>query len=136
MYWPDISEGWREAHNSVAVTQGALRWGVADGRIGGTRGYATYILLANPNEADAEVQVGFLKGGVRGPSRSLVLPGLSRHTIWVNNDFPSLGDGLFSAEVQVLNYQPIVVEKAMYWNSGTQIWAAGTGVVATPLPPP
>jgi len=35
-----------------------------------------------------------------------------------------------------LNYQPIVVEKAMYWNSGGEIWAAGTGVVATPLPPP
>ena len=54
----------------------------------------------------------------------------------MNNDFPSLGEGLFSAEVQVVNYQPIVVEKAMYWNSGPQIWAAGTGVVATPLPPP
>jgi len=38
--------------------------------------------------------------------------------------------------VQVLNYQPIVVEKALYWSSGTEIWAAGTGVVATALPPP
>jgi hypothetical protein len=36
----------------------------------------------------------------------------------------------------VLNYQPIVVEKALYWNSGAEVWAAGTGVVATPLPPP
>jgi hypothetical protein len=38
--------------------------------------------------------------------------------------------------VQVLNFQPIVVEKAMYWNSGGEIWAAGTGVVGTPMPPP
>jgi hypothetical protein len=136
MYWPDISEGWREAHNSVAVTEAALRWGIADGRIGGPRGYATYILLANPTEADAEVQVSFLKGGVRGPSQTFVLPGTSRHTIWVNNDFPTLGDGLFSAEVRVLNYQPIIVEKALYWNADGVIWAAGTGVVATPLPPP
>ena len=37
MYWPDISSGWREAHNSFGVTQSALRWGVADGRIGGAR---------------------------------------------------------------------------------------------------
>jgi len=136
MYWPDASLGWREAHNSVGVTEAALRWGVADGRIGGSRGYATYILLANPNNASAEVQVSFLKGGVRGPVQTFVLPPTSRHNIWVNNDFPTLGDGLFSAEVQVLNYQPIVVEKALYWNSGTEIWAAGTGVVATPLPPP
>jgi hypothetical protein len=27
MYWLDISIGWREAHNSVAVTTAALRWG-------------------------------------------------------------------------------------------------------------
>jgi subtilisin-like proprotein convertase family protein len=136
MYWPDVSLGWREAHNSVGVTEAALRWGVADGRIGGPRGYTTYILLANPNTASAEVQVGFLKGGVRGPVQTFVLPPTSRHNIWVNNDFPTLGDGLFSAEVRVLNYQPIVVEKALYWNSGAEIWAAGTGVVATPLPPP
>jgi hypothetical protein len=38
-------------------------------------------------------------------------------------------------DVQVLNYQPIVVEKALYWNAGSEVWAAGTGVVATPLPP-
>jgi subtilisin-like proprotein convertase family protein len=136
MYWPDISLGWREAHNSVGVTEAAVRWGVADGRLGGTRGYTTYILLANPNAAAAEVEVSFLKGGVRGPVRTFVLPPTSRHNIWVNNDFPELGDGLFSAEVRVLNYQPIVVEKAMYWNSGAEVWAAGTGVVATPLPPP
>jgi hypothetical protein len=136
MYWPDISLGWREAHNSVGVTDAALRWGVADGRIGGPRGYATYILLANPNSVPAEVEVGFLKGGVRGPVQTFVLPPTSRHNIWVNNDFPALGDGLFSAEVRVLNYQPIVVEKALYWNSGAEVWAAGTGVVATPLPPP
>jgi hypothetical protein len=35
MYWPNIAQGWREAHNSVGVTASALRWGIADGRIGG-----------------------------------------------------------------------------------------------------
>jgi subtilisin-like proprotein convertase family protein len=135
MYWPDVSVGWREAHNSFGVTEAALRWGVADGRIGGPRGYQTYILLANPNTTPAEVHVSFLKGGVRGPAQTYILSPTSRQNVWVNTDFPSLGDGLFSAEIQVLNYQPIVVEKAMYWNSGTEIFAAGTGVVATPLPP-
>jgi subtilisin-like proprotein convertase family protein len=135
MYWPDISLGWREAHNSVGVTEAGLRWGVADVRIGGPRDYSTYILLSNPNAVTAEVQVGFLKAGTR-VVQTFLLPPTSRHNIWVSNDFPSLGAGLFSAEVRVLNYQPIVVEKAMYWNSGAEIWAAGTGVVATPFPPP
>jgi hypothetical protein len=135
MYWTDDAR-WREAHNSLGVTVPALRWGVADGRIGGPRGHQTYILLANPNPRKAEVMVSFLKGGVRGPTLTYTLQPTSRLNIWANGDVPGLGDGVFSADVQVLNYQPIVVEKAMYWNSGGEVWAAGTNVVATPLPPP
>jgi subtilisin-like proprotein convertase family protein len=63
MYWPDLNLGWREAHNSFGVTQSALRWGIADGRIGTARDYQTFILLANPNPRPAEVEVRFLKSG-------------------------------------------------------------------------
>ena len=66
MYWPDISVGWREAHNSFGVTQSALRWGVADGRIGGSRDYQTYILLANPNPLPAEVAGALPEAGLHG----------------------------------------------------------------------
>jgi hypothetical protein len=38
--------------------------------------------------------------------------------------------------VQVLNYQPIAVEKALYWNAGAEVFAGGTNVTATRLPPP
>jgi subtilisin-like proprotein convertase family protein len=135
MYWPDISLGWREAHNSFGVTAPALRWGVADGRIGGPRGYQTYILLANPNPSPAEVVVRYLKDGRTDRAVFYTLLPTSRLNV-LANDASGLTDGVVSAEVQVLNFQPIVVEKAMYWNSGGEIWAAGTGVVATPLPPP
>jgi hypothetical protein len=135
MYWPDISLGWKEAHNSVGVTDPALRWGISDGRIGGARAYQTYILLANPNTVPAEVQVRFLKAGAAPVVRTLTLPATSRTNIASGDLVADLGEGVFSADVQVLNFQPIVVEKAMYWNSGTEVWAAGTGVVATPLPP-
>ena len=37
---------------------------------------------------------------------------------------------------QVRNFQPIAVEKALYWNSGTEVFAGGTNVTATRLPPP
>jgi hypothetical protein len=135
MYWPDISQGWQEAHNSFGVTDPGLRWGVADGRIGGARAYQTYVLLANPNPAPAEVVVRFLKNGV-GTVRNYTLNPTSRLNIWVNTDVPELGDGNFSADVQVLNYQPIAVEKALYWNaSDGGIWAGGTNVTATRLPP-
>lgn len=133
MYWPDLSLGWQEAHNSFGVTSPGLRWGVADGRIGGERGYETYILLANPNTVPAEVHVNYLTGGGI-LTRTYVLQPTSRLNIWASQDVPGLGQGAFSAEVQVLNYQPIVVEKALYWNAGGLVWAGGTNVVATRLP--
>ena len=51
------------------------------------------------------------------------------------NDVPDIGEGTFSVDVQVLNYQPIAVEKALYWNSEGAVWAGGTNVTATRLPP-
>jgi hypothetical protein len=135
MYWPDITLGWREAHNSFGVTDAGLRWGIADGRIGGVRDFQTYILLANPNPVAAEVQVRFLKAS-QVEIRNYTLPPTSRWNINPAVDAPELGAGVFSAEVRVLNFQPIAVEKAMYWNdTGGAIWAGGTGVTATLLPP-
>jgi hypothetical protein len=135
MYWPDLSLGWQEAHNSFGVTDAGLRWGIADGRIGGARAYQTYVLLANPNPTPAEVRVRFLKNGVASV-REYTLNPTSRLNIWTNGEVPELGDGNFSADVQVLNYQPIVVEKALYWDAGGIVWAGGTNVTATRLPPP
>lgn len=136
MYWPAGPTGWREAHNSVAVTDAALRWAISDGRIGGPRSHQTYILLANPNAVKAEVQVRFLKAGLAPVTRTYTLDPTSRTNIAPAADVPELGAGVFSADIQVLNYQPIVVEKAMYWNSAGEVWAAGTGTVGTRIPPP
>jgi hypothetical protein len=133
MYWPDASIGWREAHNSLGVVDPALRWGVSDIRVGGTRAYQTYLLLANPNAAPADVRVRLLRAGAAPIVQSYTLPPTSRTNV-VAADLTS-APGTYSAEVAVLNYQPIVVEKAMYWDSNSEAWAAGTGVVATPLPP-
>jgi subtilisin-like proprotein convertase family protein len=135
MYWPDLSIGWREAHNSFGVTQSALRWGIADGRIGGARDFQTFILLANPNPRPAEIEVRFLKPGVT-VTRTFTLTPFSRRNIHANNDVPELGAGVFSADIQVVNFQPIAVEKAMYWSPNGEVFGGGTGVTATRLPPP
>jgi hypothetical protein len=60
----------------------------------------------------------------------------SRMNIGPDITAPLLGAGVFSADIQVLNYQPIVVEKALYWDSAGETWAGGTGVVGVPIPPP
>ena len=120
MYWPNISQGWRDAHNSFGLTSLGLRWGLADGRIGGPRDYQTFVLLANPNPHPAEVQVRFLKPTFAVTRTFTLLPS-SRRTIFTNAEVSELGDGTFGVEVQVLNYQAIAVEKAMYWNAGGEV---------------
>jgi subtilisin-like proprotein convertase family protein len=136
MYWPALDQGWQETHNSFGVTTTGLRWGLADGRIGGPRAHQTYVLLANPNPVPAEVAVRFLRTGAAPVIRSYTVAPTSRMNVWVNNDVPELGAGTFSVDVQVLNYQPIAVEKALYWDSEGAVWAGGTNVTATRLPPP
>ncbi len=69
-------------------------------------------------------------------SRSYTLAPTSRVNIWANGDVPELGEGTFSADIRVVNYQPIAVEKALYWDAEGVTWAAGTNVTATRLPPP
>ena len=59
MYWP--SNDWGEAHNSFGVTETALKWGLAEGRVGGPQHFATYILLANPNATAAQVRITYLR---------------------------------------------------------------------------
>jgi subtilisin-like proprotein convertase family protein len=134
MYWPDFSQGWQEVHNSFGVTAPALRWAVADVRVGGPRGFQTYILLANPGSTPAEVEVRFLRPGQAPIVRSYQLLPTSRHNV-LANEVTELGDGEWGAEIQVLNYQPIVVEKALYWDANGITWAGGTNVTGTRLPP-
>jgi hypothetical protein len=117
------------------VTSLGLRWGLADWRIGGPRAYQTFVLLANPGPHPAEVQVRFLKPAFT-VTRTYTLAPFSRRTVFTNTEVPELGDGAFGVEAQVLNFQAIAVEKAMYWNSGAETFAAGTNVTATRLPPP
>jgi subtilisin-like proprotein convertase family protein len=136
MYWPDISLGWQEAHDSFGVTEPGLRWAIAGGRLGGAEGFETYLLLANPNPAPAEVIGLFVKMDGTIATRAYTLAPTSRRNIAVGSDIAELGAGDFGAIFIVDNFQPIVVEKAMYWNSGSVTWAGGSGVTATRIPPP
>ena len=50
---------------------------------------------------------------------------------------PGLGGHRFGILVESIDTAPLaqlVVERAMYWNAGSEIWAAGTNLLATPIP--
>lgn len=136
MYWPGQPSEWQEAHNAFGLTETGTSWVLAEGRVGTSAGYETYILLANPSQLDASVRVTFLREQGTALQRTLTVPAESRKNIIVVSDAavtdaPGLSNERFGAIVEVLNGVGIAVERAMYWNSAGVAWAAGTNAVAT-----
>jgi hypothetical protein len=56
----------------------------------------------------------------------------SRYTVYVNRDVPELVDESFGARIE--SSEPIAVERALHFNAGGVLWAAGTNATATRLP--
>jgi hypothetical protein len=47
---------------------------------------------------------------------------------------PNRRFGVVVESVETTPLADLVVERAMYWNAGGEIWAAGTSLLATPVP--
>ncbi len=128
MYWP--GGRWIEAHASSGVTSTGIVWALAEGEVGGSRHFESYILFANPSSVAADVQMTFLrKNGAAPISARFTIPANSRVTR-AAGEFVG-PNGLQSGEqfgvlVQSFNGVPIVIERAMYWDGGGQFWGGGT----------
>ncbi len=133
-YWPLTPDQWHESHNSFGVTAPGTHWGLAEGRAGGPENYQTYLLLANPGATDAEATVLFLRENGTPFSKKIAVPAQKRVNLSVgaNADVPELANERFGAVIT--SDQPIVVERAMFWDANGQFWAAGTNATATRLP--
>jgi hypothetical protein len=126
---------WIESHNSAGVTATSRRWGVADGRVGGTDAAQTYILLANTGATTATVTATFVRDTGAPIVKTFIVAPTSRFNVAVSgpgSQVPELADERFSAVID--STQPIVVERSVYSNSGGVVWAAGTNATGTPLP--
>src|SRR5262249_46080496 len=130
MYWSGSL--WTDGHSSSGLTLQGMIWAFAEGENGGSMGFESYILFANPNASLAHVKVTFLRTGTspNPTSAEFDLAGNSRLTKSLG-DF--IGMGLLmpgeqvGARIESTNGVPIVVERAMYWNGGGEFWGAGTG---------
>jgi hypothetical protein len=129
MYWPGGS--WTDGHSSAGLTSQGTMWALAEGESGGSLGFESYILFANPNSASAHVRLTFLRSGGNGPvADEFDVPANARVTKSIGE---YIGRGLLSpgeqvgARIDSVNGVPIVVERAMYWNGGGEFWGAGTG---------
>ena len=134
MYWIGGFTTWYEAHNAFGVTATGPKWGLAEGRVGTTFGYQTFILLANATATAATVQITYLKTDGTTVVKTYTVGPTSRFNVFVNAVVPELADESFAALIEVTNGVAIAVERALYWNNGAQIWGGGTNATAVRLP--
>ena len=125
---------WYEAHNAFGVTATGTKWGLAEGRVGTSFGYQTFMLLANPAATAATVRITYLRANGTTVVKTYTVFPTSRQNIWVNTEVPELVDESFGALIEVTNGVAIAVERALYWNHGGQIWGGGTNATAVRLP--
>jgi hypothetical protein len=146
MWWSAAPGGpWIEAHNAVGTTETGTWWAAADGEQGGGRNTQTYVLVANTSLFPGRVRVTVLGEDGSTSSTERDVPASSRSTFWMGGTFVT-ADSPFGATLDgrrfavIVESVPteqgtiaIVVERAMYSDSGGVPWAAGTDVVATRL---
>lgn len=136
MYWGrTATTPWIEAHNVFGVNQPGTRWGLAEGRTGFDRAFQTFILIGNSTNTASDVRVTFLRtGGGATIEKQYTIPANSRFNVDVSGMVPELANQEFGAIVEVIAGAPVIVERALYSNSGGVLFAAGTASPAVRLP--
>ena len=135
MYWFGSYLNWTDAHNSAGVTTTGTHWALAEGQNGGTLQYKTFVLIANPSASPATVRLRLLRENGRAvvTSAAFTVPANSRFTCYAGQPgacqdaFAQLQDGeMFGVTVESTNGTPIVIERALYWDGGGEVFGAGT----------
>ena len=127
MYWQKPYTSWREGHASNGLNEVGEAWAVADGRVGGSECYETYLLLMNPGTTDSQVRVTFLReGGLASLVKTVTVAAGSRLTLPATLLAPELSHEQFGMLAEVISGPLIVAESAMYRNAGGTYWAGGS----------
>ncbi len=102
----------REGHDSIGTTTPSTDYYLAEGTT--AWGFTTYVLVQNPQNTPTDVTITYMTP--TGPSTQVPfqMPANSRKTVKVN-DILSGTD----LSTQVHGSQPIIAERAMYWDNGT-----------------
>lgn len=140
MWWPGDSSAWHEAHASLGARGRARLWGLAEGQVGGaTRDEDTYVLIANVDDEDGRAEVTLYFEDGTSVTRTFSLLARSRLNVHVRTEFPEaigrrFGTVVASQAVEGGTEAPfIIVEQALYWNRGSQVFAAGSNQLGTTL---
>ena len=136
MWWPGTDPTWSGGHASPGSTFVAPRWGVSGLLAGGAANAEPWILVSNPATTSTTVRMTLLfQDGRPAIVADYPVGAQSRFTIDVATWHPEAADAAFGAVIEQLGEPTgIVVESAVYRDSGGVVWAAGRGGTATPIP--
>ncbi len=122
MTWDQV--GRYGSHAAASIGTSATTWHLAEGAT--HSGFNLFYLIQNPNPVTAVVQVTYLRPGGAAPVvKSYAVAPNSRFNIWVNDEGPQLAHTDVSAVIQSTNGVTLIVERAMYLDSGGQRFGAG-----------
>ena len=110
-------------HSAAGARQPSKTWYLAEGST--VPPFDTWVLIMNPNSAPTVAQMHFLREDGSVVDHTELVPPLARKSVYVNSLFTTSG---FATQVSA--DQPIVVERAMYFDNDQ----AGHDTLATPTP--
>jgi hypothetical protein len=119
MSWDKSGYG---SHAETAIEAPATTWYLAEGSTGGR--FDLFYLLQNPGDTAANVAVTYLLPAPAAPViKTYAVAPRTRQTIWVDQEDPAIESTDVSGKI--VSDQPILVERAMYFSTPDQPFAAG-----------
>jgi subtilisin family serine protease len=100
-----------DGHSAPGARQPSKTWYLAEGST--VQPFETWVLLLNPNPQPASIQLRFMREDGSVVERVEVVPAMGRRSVYVNALFTTSGFA-----TQVTSDQPVVVERAMYFDNG------------------
>lgn len=120
MYRNSAGVAWGAGHAGSGAAAPATAWELAEGASGSF--FDTFLLLANPTASAAAVEVDYRREDGVVVRRNYTITGMSRLTVWVDNEGPDLASTSFSIGATSTNGVPIVVERVMGWPGAAGEW--------------
>jgi len=114
MYWGADTLSGQACHDSLGVNSPHMTFYLPDGETSGGR--ETWTLIQNPNSEPVTVEISYLTPTGKGNKVfTETVPASSRRSFSMGDKLP---DGRAAVIVKSKNAgKPIIVERAMYWNS-------------------
>jgi len=128
MYYGTATQPFAAGHNGAAVTAPATKWYLAEGATGF---FDMFLLMANPDDTDANVTITYLPGVPGQPAQTRTHTVAKHSRLSLNVSDENLPTTSIGAIVESTNSVPIVVERAMWWPHGQPWYEAHLSAGAT-----